>query len=133
VRILLERGAEVNKADKDGVTPLALALSQGSKGLAGVLSSAGGSKVASSLPILEVIPDPMLSCLPPWMAGAENVPVKPIEPKPKNKADNQAKESIYGWLKKGTSKLVKEQDKKDPPFIAPNTISTTNPRIRFET
>merc|ERR1711915_606664 len=95
VRLLLDRGANVNLGDKDGVTPLALAASQNKTDIVRLLTKAGGSKSASILPKLDENQDPLLSCLPPWMQDSTK------------EECHQKEESIYGNLKKGTLGLIK--------------------------
>merc|ERR1712142_66067 len=113
VQLLLDRGANVNLGDKDGVTPLALAASQNKTNIVRLLTKAGGSKSASILPKLDENQDPLLSCLPPWMQDSTKEEL------------HQKEESIYGNLKKGTiglikhsiNKTVRTEEKKDTPKI----------------
>merc|ERR1711953_335536 len=66
VEVLVRRGAQLNQADRDGVTPLGLAISLDKRALVNILSSAGGSTTPSVVPVLDIKHDPILSHPPPW-------------------------------------------------------------------
>merc|ERR1711872_977763 len=66
VELLLARGAEHSRGDKEGNTPLTIATSQGKRDIVTLISKAGGTTTPSSLPILDEKPDPLFSHPPPW-------------------------------------------------------------------
>jgi len=97
VELLLARGAEHSRGDKEGNTPLTIATSQGKRDIVTLISKAGGTTTPSSLPILDDKPDPLFSHPPPWEDQAST----PVLNKEKVESV-QPKESLYGFLKKGT-------------------------------
>jgi len=114
VQLLLGRGADHSRGDKEGTTPLAIATSQGKKDIVTLLSKAGGTTTPPILPILDEKPDPLFSHPPPWEDQAST----PVLNKEKVESV-QPKESLYGFLKKGTKvmsskpiKAVSDSNKK---------------------
>jgi len=97
VELLLCRGAAPSMGDREGVTPLAIATSQGKQDIVTMISNAGGTKTPSSLPTVDDKPDPLFSHPPPW----KDQTITQVKNK-ENAESVKPKESLYGFLKKGT-------------------------------
>jgi len=97
VELLLCRGADHSMGDREGVTPLAIAISQNRKDIVTIISKAGGSKTPSSLPAVDDKPDPLFTHPPPW----KDQTITQVQNK-ETVESVKPKESLYGFLKKGT-------------------------------
>jgi len=97
VELLLCRGADPSMGDREGVTPLAIAISQNRKDIVTIISKAGGSKTPSSLPAVDDKPDPLFTHPPPW----KDQTITQVQNK-ETVESVKPKESLYGFLKKGT-------------------------------
>merc|ERR1719232_2028024 len=125
VELLISRGAEINKGDRDGVTPLALAVSTDKRSLIKVLRSAGGSTTASSVTADDVKHDPMFSHPPPWAK------VEKIYAVITNKGDNRTDSSSFN-VKKFDFKIFESKEEKKPQqTVAPQQQTTESKSSEF--
>merc|ERR1719282_35211 len=125
VELLISRGAEINKGDRDGVTPLALAVSTDKRSLIKVLRSAGGSTTASSVTADDVKHDPMFSHPPPWAK------VEKIYAVITNKGDNRPDSSSFN-VKKFDFKIFESKEEKKPQqTLAPQQQKTESKSSDF--
>merc|ERR1711953_595380 len=132
VEVLVRRGAQLNQADREGVTPLALALSLDYRALASILSSAGGSSTPSVVPVLDIKHDPILSHPPPWAKPDKIYAVLKQKPNPpqngfqvkkfdfklfdkkeEKREEKKVEENIYDTIKKFTKKTTTESTNDD--------------------
>merc|ERR1711953_942369 len=129
VEVLVRRGAQLNQADRDGVTPLGLAISLDKRALVNILSSAGGSTTPSVVPVLDIKHDPILSHPPPWAKSDKIYAVikqKPNQPQhgfqvkkfdfklfDKREETRKVEENKYDIIKKFTKKTTTESTNDD--------------------
>merc|ERR1711915_622631 len=116
LELLCMRGADTEQGDKNGVTPLALAVSLDKKSLMNVLQQAGGTLSASSHPCKEEPPDPMLKTPPPWaLAGKETIEyyeLKETDEAGETEDDVKDDSSVIDQMKSCFPCLIRRRNKK---------------------